>query len=162
MAALVELTYALGLRYAPVTIEGDPKVAIGVPYGYDSDSQFLAELRTRPCPGMVILRQLTVAGITGPGFYCPADENLGLRALYPITKEGRAAGVPATLDAVAGWMILNKGDDALSVVAEEGGRPVVITVFGHSAAAHFLGPIVGLDTATEQFLEEGLHLTFAR
>lgn len=162
----------MGDRYSSTAIGGDPTVAIGVPYGYDTVDQVLAAFRTQRvaaaegrervsslCPEMATPRQMTVGGLTGQGFSCASDLNVVV-PLYPISREGRAAGVPAGPDQVDGWFVLQSGESATSDVVEEGDKPVVITVFGHVTAARFHGPLVGLDPGIERFLEERLRLTF--
>jgi hypothetical protein len=110
------------------------------------------------CPQMIDPVTMTIGGFSGRGFFCDGDVNIDLRPLYPVTVQGAAHGVPASLDEVGGWFVLQKGVDGTSIVMDIDGTPVVLTVVpGHQRGPKQNGK--PLDDATEALIES-LQLTF--
>lgn len=170
---------ALELGYLPRWRTGDfdlsdteRRVVVGVPYGYHSVREVLALFRTERlprdygntpvhtwCQGMARPRRLTLAGITGPGFFC--DESIRPRPLYPTTRSGMTRGIAAALQTGDGWLIVGQDEEAGSVVLGIDGVPVVVTVFGGGYARRRDGPIAGIRQDVEATVQ-ALHLTFGR
>ena len=169
---LLSLGYAPALSSGPFTTDR-PTVTVGVPYGYRTVAEVLTAIRKQRfppednnqlvsdwCPDMAKPKSITVAGISGKGFFCDGDASIDLRPLYPVTAQGRAGGVPAGLESAAGWLFLRKGDDGTSVIFEVAGKPVVLTVIG----GHARGPGSGgrlITIETERAIRQ-LDLTFGR
>jgi hypothetical protein len=138
---------------------------VGVPYGArTADDVFRTMTDTNNFLSTVVnpTRELRFANFKGRGFDCTNDAWKGTLYLFPLTRAGREAGVPTGAEpnpdglGDRDWFGLRDGCwETRTIVFEEAGTPVVVSVFG---LVHH-GPGGGVDIRADAVARD-LDLTF--
>ncbi len=164
---LVDSPNLLELAYEPAwtatedpPVWANPRVAIGVPVGFDSISAVLKWFRSRPveiaCPELSDPMPTAFGGLTGSGFACSGDSK-GSRPLYRVASGHGASIQTSSREVGDGWFLLtNGGYGTTTILFDVHGRPVIATIFG--ARGH--GPAQGEFNRFADTLVLDLDLTF--
>lgn len=137
-----------------------PRVAIGVPVGFDSSSAVLTWFRSRPvdvgCPELSDPVPTRFGGLAGSGFACSGDSK-GSRPLYRVATGTGAPITTASREVSGGWFLLTDGGyGTMTILFDVHGKPVVATIFG--AQGH--GPAQGQVNRLADTLVMDLDLRF--